>query len=41
LVGFVAGCRRRDLLRSMTGVGEFSNQYGPRRSVYLGVKKEF
>jgi len=29
------------LLRSMTGVGEFSNQYGPRRSVYLGVKKEF
>ena len=29
------------LLRSMTGVGEFSNQYGPRRSVYLGLKKEF
>ncbi len=29
------------LLRSMTGVGEFANQYGPRRSVYLGVKKEF
>ena len=29
------------LLRSMTGVGEFSNQYGPRQSVYLGVKKEF
>jgi TonB dependent receptor len=29
------------LLRSMTGVGEFSNQYGPRQSVYLGLKKEF
>ena len=29
------------LLRSMSGVGEFSNQYGPRRSVYLGLKKEF
>ncbi len=29
------------LLRSMTGVGEFSNQYGPRRSVYLSLKKEF
>ncbi|HEV7995366.1 MAG TPA: TonB-dependent receptor [Stellaceae bacterium] len=29
------------LLRSMTGVGEFSNQYGPRRSVYLGLTKEF
>lgn len=29
------------LLRSMTGVGEFSNQYGPRRSVYVGLKKEF
>jgi len=29
------------LLRSMTGVGEFSNQYGPRRSVYAGLKKEF
>ena len=29
------------LLRSMTGVGEFSNQYGPRRSIYVGLKKEF
>ncbi len=29
------------LLRSMTGVGEFSNQYGPRRSVYLGLTKAF
>ena len=29
------------LLRSMTGVGEFSNQYGPRRSVYAGLRKEF
>jgi hypothetical protein len=29
------------LLRSMTGVGEFSNQYGPRQSVYVGLKKEF
>lgn len=29
------------LLRSMTGVGEFSNQYGPRRSVYVSLKKEF
>jgi outer membrane receptor protein involved in Fe transport len=29
------------LLRSMTGVGEFSNQYGPRRTLYLGIKKEF
>ena len=29
------------LLRSQTGIGEFSNQYGPRRTVYLGVKKEF
>jgi outer membrane receptor protein involved in Fe transport len=29
------------LLRSMTGVGEFSNQYGPRRSVYLGLNKAF
>ncbi len=29
------------LLRSQTGVGEFSNQYGPRRSVYVGLRKEF
>ncbi len=29
------------LLRSMTGVGEFSNQYGPRRSVYVSLKKDF
>ncbi len=29
------------LIRSMTGVGEFSNQFGPRRSIYAGLKKEF
>jgi hypothetical protein len=29
------------LLRSMSGVGEFSNQYGPRRSVYVSLKKDF
>jgi outer membrane receptor protein involved in Fe transport len=29
------------LLRSMTGVGEFSNQFGPRRTVYAGLRKEF
>jgi outer membrane receptor protein involved in Fe transport len=29
------------LLRSMTGVGEFANQYGPRRTLYVGLKKEF
>ena len=29
------------LLRSMTGVGEFANQYGPRRTLYAGIKKEF
>jgi outer membrane receptor protein involved in Fe transport len=29
------------LLRSQTGVGEFANQYGPRRSVYLGITREF
>jgi outer membrane receptor protein involved in Fe transport len=29
------------LLRSMTGVGEFANQYGPRRTIYVGLKKEF
>jgi outer membrane receptor protein involved in Fe transport len=29
------------LLRSMTGVGEFANQYGPRRTVFAGISKEF
>jgi hypothetical protein len=29
------------LLRSQTGVGVFADQYGPRRSAYLGVSKEF
>jgi hypothetical protein len=29
------------LLRSQTGIGEFSNQFGPRRSLFLGVTKEF
>jgi TonB-dependent receptor-like protein len=29
------------LLRSMTGVGEFSNQFGPRRSAYVSLKKDF
>jgi outer membrane receptor protein involved in Fe transport len=29
------------LLRSMTGVGEFSNQYGPRRTIYAGLKVGF
>jgi len=29
------------LLRSMTGVGEFANQYGPRRTLFAGIKKEF
>ncbi len=29
------------LLRSMTGVGEFANQYAPRRTLYAGIKKEF
>jgi outer membrane receptor protein involved in Fe transport len=29
------------LLRSQTGVGEFSDQYGPRRSIYAGLKREF
>ncbi|HTV45213.1 MAG TPA: TonB-dependent receptor [Stellaceae bacterium] len=29
------------LLRSMSGIGEFSNQFGPRRSVYVGLKKDF
>jgi outer membrane receptor protein involved in Fe transport len=29
------------LLRSMTGVGEFANQFAPRRTLYAGIKKEF
>jgi outer membrane receptor protein involved in Fe transport len=29
------------LLRSMTGVGEFSNQFGPRRTIYGGIKMAF
>jgi len=29
------------LLRSQTGIGVFANQYGPRRSAFLGVTKEF
>jgi hypothetical protein len=29
------------LLRSMTGIGEFANQYGPHRSLFVGIKKEF
>ncbi|HXP03615.1 MAG TPA: TonB-dependent receptor [Stellaceae bacterium] len=29
------------LLRSQTGVGVFANQYGPRRSVFASVTKEF
>ena len=29
------------LLRSGTGVGVFASQYGPRRSFFMGVKKEF
>ncbi len=29
------------LLRSGTGIGEFTNQYGPRRTLFLGVTKEF
>jgi outer membrane receptor protein involved in Fe transport len=29
------------LLRSMTGVGVFANQYAPRRSAFLAVTKEF
>jgi hypothetical protein len=29
------------LLRSMIGVGEFANQYGPRRSLFAGIKNEF
>ena len=30
-----------DLLRSATGVGEFANQYGPRRSLFIGLYNEF
>jgi len=29
------------LLRSQTGVGVFANQYGPRRSIFAGITKEF
>ncbi|HTW54710.1 MAG TPA: TonB-dependent receptor [Stellaceae bacterium] len=29
------------LLRSQTGIGVFANQYGPRRSVFASVTKEF
>ncbi len=29
------------LLRSGTGVGVFASQYGPRRSFFMGLKKEF
>jgi hypothetical protein len=29
------------LLRSQTGIGVFANQYGPRRSAFLGLTKEF
>jgi TonB dependent receptor/TonB-dependent Receptor Plug Domain len=29
------------LLRSQTGIGVFANQYGPRRSVFAGLTKEF
>ncbi len=29
------------LLRSQTGVGEFANQYGPRRTVFASLTKEF
>jgi outer membrane receptor protein involved in Fe transport len=29
------------LLRSQTGVGVFANQYGPRRSVFASITKEF
>ena len=29
------------LLRSQSGVGVFASQYGPRRSFYMGVRKEF
>jgi len=29
------------LLRSQTGIGEFANQYGPRRTIFMGISKEF
>jgi outer membrane receptor protein involved in Fe transport len=29
------------LLRSQTGIGVFANQYGPRRSVFASITKEF
>jgi outer membrane receptor protein involved in Fe transport len=29
------------LIRSQSGVGVFSSQYGPRRTFYVGVRKEF
>jgi outer membrane receptor protein involved in Fe transport len=29
------------LLRSQTGVGVFADQYGPRRSAFLSMSKEF
>jgi hypothetical protein len=29
------------LLRSQTGIGVFANQFGPRRSAYAGITKEF
>lgn len=29
------------LLRSQTGLGEFASQFAPRRSVFVGVRKEF
>jgi len=29
------------LLRSQTGIGVFANQYGPRRSVFASISKEF
>jgi outer membrane receptor protein involved in Fe transport len=29
------------VLRSQTGVGVFAPAYGPRRTIYVGVKKEF
>lgn len=29
------------LLRSGTGIGEFTNQFGPRRTIFAGITKEF
>jgi outer membrane receptor protein involved in Fe transport len=29
------------LLRSGSGVGVFASQYGPRRSVFMSLRKEF